>query len=437
MKKLFSSVLLLLAVLSGAARAQSLTVGCSSPPPAYGVVWTAGQWITCLSSLQAQLGYTPLNVAGGAMSGQLFLAPSVTTNAPLNFPLGAAPTSPANGDLWFTSSGLFYRAGGSSIGPLASASGGTLNNPTFTGTATFPDGTTWTSSAITPGTAPWLSLIVTGQASLGGAAGAEGLRVNVTASAVNRFEMTGAASTGRITINANGETNVGITYLSRGNASHLFRTNGGGGAVSQAEILHTASADRYLTLTGGVSGSSTSPLMGASSGPVWIGTGTNHISITGGTTPAINTSAGNLTAGSAGGTTSLSDAAVKLSNAAYFTCAALGTNASGTITCGGAPSGYITYNDNVTTSTLAVSGNEYCMNTASGALTLTMPLNPANGDYVAFSDCGGNFAVHALTIANNSKNIMYNAGVMLVTTPYAGGVLRYSLGKTSWILQPL
>lgn len=48
---------------------------------------------------------------------QTFLA-SVTSSAGLNIPAGVAPSSPAPGDEWATSTGLFYRAGSTSQGPF-------------------------------------------------------------------------------------------------------------------------------------------------------------------------------------------------------------------------------------------------------------------------------------------------------------------------------
>lgn len=132
MKKLLLAILLALAPIQ--ASAQALTPSCSNPPPNFGVVWTPGQWITCLSSFQAYLGYVPLNVAGGTMTGELFLQQSSTTNAPLNMPPGVAPTAPVNGDVWFTSAGMYYRAGGVTYGPSGLLTVG--STPIASGTTT-------------------------------------------------------------------------------------------------------------------------------------------------------------------------------------------------------------------------------------------------------------------------------------------------------------
>ena len=47
-----------------------------------------------------------------AANRTLTLAPSISTRAGLNVPPGAAPTTPAAGDLWATSTDLFVRLGG-------------------------------------------------------------------------------------------------------------------------------------------------------------------------------------------------------------------------------------------------------------------------------------------------------------------------------------
>jgi len=71
------------------------------------------------------LGYVPLNVAGGVMTGRLITAPPGAATSGLNLSPGTTPANPANGDIWVTSAGLFVRVGGVTIGPL---SGGTTSS---------------------------------------------------------------------------------------------------------------------------------------------------------------------------------------------------------------------------------------------------------------------------------------------------------------------
>lgn len=54
----------------------------------------------------------------GDTSGFLRLGAGTTAAASLNIPHGSAPTSPVNGDIWTTTSGLFVRINGSTVGPL-------------------------------------------------------------------------------------------------------------------------------------------------------------------------------------------------------------------------------------------------------------------------------------------------------------------------------
>jgi hypothetical protein len=55
----------------------------------------------------------------GDTSGFLRIGAGTTAGASLNIPHGAAPTSPVNGDMWTTTSGLFVRINGSTVGPLS------------------------------------------------------------------------------------------------------------------------------------------------------------------------------------------------------------------------------------------------------------------------------------------------------------------------------
>ena len=120
-----------LALSSIAALAQS------SPNLITGQVPTAAQWNKFFADKQDVLGYVPLNVAGGTMTGLLTTAASTATTAGFRAQQGTAPSSPVNGDVWMTTAGLFYRANSVTIGPLVDASGSgvtsvTANNASLT-----------------------------------------------------------------------------------------------------------------------------------------------------------------------------------------------------------------------------------------------------------------------------------------------------------------
>lgn len=119
----FAKILLGIAfVLAGA----GVAFAQSSPGLTYGQVPTAGQWNSYFAAKQDVLGYTPLNQAGGTMLGPLKTAPSTISAAGFSLLPGVAPNLPNNGDVWLTSSGLYYRAGNITFGPIGS---GTITGP--------------------------------------------------------------------------------------------------------------------------------------------------------------------------------------------------------------------------------------------------------------------------------------------------------------------
>lgn len=66
----------------------------------------------------AQVG--ALDLTGGTLTGKLTLPASTTAAAPLNLGAGVAPTTPTNGDVWATATGLYAQINGSVVGPLVS-----------------------------------------------------------------------------------------------------------------------------------------------------------------------------------------------------------------------------------------------------------------------------------------------------------------------------
>lgn len=87
-----------------------------------------------------------LQTTGGTMGGLLTTAASAAGSAGFNMPHGVAPTSPNNGDIWTTSTALFYRINGvtrqsgtlDAVETLTNKTltTATLSSPTITGTAT-------------------------------------------------------------------------------------------------------------------------------------------------------------------------------------------------------------------------------------------------------------------------------------------------------------
>lgn len=122
MKKIFAAVLTAGAMMLALASPAAAQSGC--PTIITGAVLTAAQWNACFQAKNDNLGYTPLNIAGGTMSGRLVTSAPGASLSGFNLFPGTAPGSPANGDLWATSAGLFVEINGTTVGPLASSVGG-------------------------------------------------------------------------------------------------------------------------------------------------------------------------------------------------------------------------------------------------------------------------------------------------------------------------
>lgn len=73
-------------------------------------------------------------------SGLALTAASSTGGAGFRLPHGTAPTTPTNGDMWTTTTGLFVRVNGATVGPL-SAGGGSLTNWTEAVSTAAPNAT--------------------------------------------------------------------------------------------------------------------------------------------------------------------------------------------------------------------------------------------------------------------------------------------------------
>ncbi|AFQ45147.1 hypothetical protein [Desulfosporosinus meridiei] len=65
------------------------------------------------NSKQDALAYIPANKAGDTFEGKINLPASTDSTASLNLPHGVTPTSPVNGDVWTTTTGIITRINGS------------------------------------------------------------------------------------------------------------------------------------------------------------------------------------------------------------------------------------------------------------------------------------------------------------------------------------
>jgi len=84
----------------------------SNPGLITGQVPTAAQWNSYFTAKMDDPGFTPLNAAGGVMSGEIITVASTTSTSGLNLPPGSAPATPLLGDIWMTTTGLYADIGG-------------------------------------------------------------------------------------------------------------------------------------------------------------------------------------------------------------------------------------------------------------------------------------------------------------------------------------
>lgn len=105
------------------ANAQALAQ--SSPGWATDFVPTALQWNNEFASKQDYLGAPPCLITGCNFQGKTTAIASAT-NAGFNIPTGTLPSTLVDGDMWVTTSGLFVRVNGVTVGPLGTGVVGTL-----------------------------------------------------------------------------------------------------------------------------------------------------------------------------------------------------------------------------------------------------------------------------------------------------------------------
>lgn len=141
-----------------------------------------------------------------------------------------------------------------SFRPPSGTGGAPLTSPTFTGTVALPAGSVTSPGTVIAGDpdtglcqtgADNLTLVAGGQAvlsvatngvGLGGGSGAEALKALPLAGTVNRVEVTGGATGFPPVVASRGaDTNVGMTFDTKGSGSHRF-------TISGTEVLRVSAA---------------------------------------------------------------------------------------------------------------------------------------------------------------------------------------------------
>ena len=85
------------------------------------------------------------------------------------------------------------------------------------------------------------------------------------------------------------------------------------------------------------------------------------------------------------------------------------------------------------TTTSAVAGNGYFIDTTSNAHTINLPGSPSAGDTIAIKDYAGTFGTNNLTIGRNGNNIQGVANNSQISTNRASIILVYSDATKGWL----
>ena len=91
----------------------------------------------------------------------------------------------------------------------------------------------------------------------------------------------------------------------------------------------------------------------------------------------------------------------------------------------------------ITTSSTISSNRIYYVDTTSGAVTLTLPSTPSQGDVVQIVDVRGNFSTNNLTVNPASGRIMRQTATDTMTVSVAGAAfsLVYYDSTNGWLLE--
>ncbi len=108
----------------------------TSPGWSFGYVPTTAEWNAVLAGKADFTGSSPITSAGGTFTGKVNFAASTSGIAGMNCGVGAAPSSPVDGDIWCTNTAMFVRIAGSTVSLGGAAAVTTVPNG-GTGQTTF------------------------------------------------------------------------------------------------------------------------------------------------------------------------------------------------------------------------------------------------------------------------------------------------------------
>ena len=102
---------------------------------------------------------------------------------------------------------------------------------------------------------------------------------------------------------------------------------------------------------------------------------------------------------------------------------------------GGGGGGGLSWQPVITTNTTATASQGFFVDTSGGAVTLTLPATPTQGDEVAFVDYAGTAATNNITIGRNGENIQGSGSDLIINTNRAANTLVYADATQGWLLK--
>ena len=264
--------------------------------------------------------------------------------------------------------------------------------------------------------------------------GNEQIIFQTTASAVNQFDITNAATGNNPIFEATGgDSNVGIDIKPKGTGEVVVGTGAAADTVTSKGAFDLVLDTNEGTNSGNIT------IVDAANGNIQLTpNGTGYTELVGNTNPGAirfnceNNSHGVTIKGPAHSSSATYTLTLPTSDGNADEV--LKTDGSGVLSWGVAAGG-TSWQTIKTSGFTAAAGEGYFCNTTSGAFTATLPASPSLGDEVTFVDYAATFDTNNLTVGRNSKPIMGAAEDLTVAVERAGLTLVFVDDTNGWLLK--
>ena len=264
--------------------------------------------------------------------------------------------------------------------------------------------------------------------------GNEQIIFQTTASAVNQFDITNAATGNNPIFEATGgDSNVGIDIKPKGTGEVVVGTGAAAATVTSKGAFNLVLDTNEGTNSGNIT------IVDAANGNIQLTpNGTGYTELVGNTNPGAirfnceNNSHGVTIKGPAHSSSATYTLTLPTSDGNADEV--LKTDGSGVLSWGVAAGG-TSWQTIKTSGFTAAAGEGYFCNTTSGAFTATLPASPSLGDEVTFVDYAATFDTNNLTVGRNSKPIMGAAEDLTVAVERAGLTLVFVDDTNGWLLK--